>query len=448
MEKQEYTVGWESGLPWQVQQTLCSPTLSGLTPCFGTYQNIGPSELNSCSQPSQLSYAVNASISVHAAFPQCQQQLKFCGENLPAQATAEAENSAMVNVVKQEIPIRKEKHSNFGEWNGGMAEGLNQVEFKLESSESCHKRFIIVDQSGSKARIIFHPALMHEFPNLLPNSRNVSDSINNGETEAIQKILSAYTATEWGNKLMTYRESMVSPQTGKTGLDEVTFGDGFFGFSTQCELSCNESSSLAKSEGHHSEFSEDTRDIEALLSSDEGFYDEDDEEVVSTGHTPSKVIINNELSSTQDSADVPRKRRRCGDGECNEQEVDFIPNMLEKKRVHSSLKCSSATVFENEIVYEHIKPSSNSVDKKPSSKSSSTKEHPGNSSLGTGSSSKRLRIEKLKRTLDALRSVVPAGGECRDAALVLDVATRYLRSLQLQVKKLEANQSHKDGMTL
>ncbi|OAY84234.1 Transcription factor bHLH144 [Ananas comosus] len=101
---------------------------------------------------------------------------------------------------------------------------LNQVEF--QPSETCPKNFVIFDQTYNKSRVMFHPSLAHKFG---------SPSFNVYGTHAHEAGKSTYRDNE-------YEED----------------------YSTQ----------------YHKE---DTEEIDALLSSEEG--EEDD--VVSTGRTPS-----------------------------------------------------------------------------------------------------------------------------------------------------------------
>ncbi|GLJ31634.1 hypothetical protein SUGI_0635450 [Cryptomeria japonica] len=468
---EDQNIGLGSVLPWMVQEGCGSPAFPCAKPCLQTNNNRGGFEVNAESQPSQLSLAINASNYVpEATHPYFPEQVKLIDENINSHSAVMGDIS--VGLKKETASF--DKH-NFA-WNVGVAEGMKQVQMldglELQSSEACQKRFIIFDQTGSRARVIFHPALVYEFSDILPNTSNTNGLDGKvGEKETIQKILSACASTEWGARLFAYREPVASahPSFAKipnTGLEPITLNEGLCGFSmgeeSESRMSCNGSS-----QGCYSQFHEDSRDIDALLYSD---YDDDEE--VSTGHTPSEVVINNELTNIEDGADVSsngfsRKRRRCGDLECREQEVDFIPASIEE-RTSSILRCTSANVClppsrshesniqphhnENAVGSECIhnefcdSASTNSYPRKTSSQSSANKQRGSyNSTLKRPNSSKKSRIKKMKRTLDVLRSVIPAG-DCMDTAVVLDVATQYLKSLQLQVKKLEANQNDKYGI--
>lgn len=46
----------------------------------------------------------------------------------------------------------------------------------------------------------------------------------------------------------------------------------------------------------------------------------------------------------------------------------------------------------------------------------------------------------MKKAIDLFRSIVPEG-HSMDTAGVLDMASQYLKSLQLRVERLEANQN-------
>lgn len=467
---EDQNIGSGSILPWMVQEGSGSRTYPFVKPSIQANNYMGGFKVNAQPQPSQLGLAIKASNYVpEATHPHFLEQVTMIEENIHSHSAVMGDFS---------VGLKEEATSfespNFGAWNVGVAEGIKQVQMldglELQSSEACQKRFIIFDQTGSGTRVIFHPALVHDFSNIFADASN-TNGLNGmaGEKETIQKILSACASTEWGARLFAYKESMASnnPSFGKitkTGLDPMTLNEGLGGFSiaeeTESHMSCNGSS-----QDCYSQFHEDSRDIDALLCSD---YDEDDDEA-STGHTPCEVVMNNELTYREDGVDVsdgfPRKRRRCGDVECREQEVDFIPVSIEE-RTPSILRCSSANVclqpsrsHESNIQPHHNGNSvgsewidnqfcdsastTNKFVKKTSSQSSANKKRGShNSTLKRLKSSKKSRIEKMKRTLDVLRSVIPAG-DCMDTAVVLDVATQYLKSLQLQVKKLEANHNDK-----
>lgn len=100
-------------------------------------------------------------------------------------------------------------------------------------------------------------------------------------------------------------------------LSPVNFGNEFIHYSAEGEESTGrvsyDGASQTKSGSPHSQFHEDTEDLEALLCSDD--------EESSTGHSPSEVTGNNgHLSLEEDNSDVtsgiPAKRRR----------IDFMEN--------------------------------------------------------------------------------------------------------------------------
>jgi len=302
----------------------------------------------------------------------------------------------------------------------------------VQYSEACSKRFIIFDQTGSGVRVIVHPSLVYEFPKLLHDSAKGLDKLNvrnrMPEIESISQIPSVFNSPDWGAGLPACREHMTPAFTAlqgmrKRGLSAEAAGDGFAVCSRQEEtgsqMSCNGSSGG----GYHSESHEDTRDLEALLGSDE---EEDD----STGHTPSEAITSDQLSCTQDNAHIcngiPTKKRRCECVDFREQEVDFIPSAIQEKAALNGKCGSDGVCFPPVASQESGNGSSNNTAAK----------------VGQPSSSRNLKKAKIKKAIDLLRSIVPEG-HSMDTAVVLDVASQYLKSLQLTVKRLEANQNDK-----
>ncbi|XP_010904869.1 transcription factor bHLH144 [Elaeis guineensis] len=173
---------------------------------------------------------------------------------------------------------------------------LNGVEF--QPSETCPKNFVIFDQTCNKSRVMFHPSLAHNFG-------SSSFGIDGGHAHEAGKSI---------NK------------------DNGSKGE------------------------YHSPYTEDTEDIDALLSSEE---EEDDDDVVSTGRTPG-----------------------------NWGGTSFSDGM----------KC---TKFNS-----------------------------------TNASSSKTKKEKMKKMVRTLRGIIPGGRDQMDTPAVLDEAVKYLKSLNVEVKKL------------
>lgn len=458
--------GSGSKLPWIVQESCGLPILCGMEPSPQSDQHLGAFEVNAFPQRAHLRSEQCVTASAYAAPRRCPEQLKPVDENSHAHSADSAGLAAdFVTSITGDNASLLEKH-NCGEWNGGIAQQLKQVQYldglEVQYSEACSKRFIIFDQTGSGVRVIVHPSLVYEFPNLLPDSAKGLDKINVHnrvpEKESISQMPSVFNSTDRGTGLLAYREHMIPAFTAlqgirkRRGFSAEAAGDGFAACTRQEEtgsqMSCNGSSNG----GYQSQSHEDTRDLEALLGSDE---EEDD----STGHTPSEAITNYQVSGSQDDAHIsnfiPTKKRRCEYVEFREQEVDFIPSAIQEKEVLNG-KCNSdgvcfppVTTQESGIQLECCNTVKVSDYRDELFCDYSTDNMTGNGSsnnssvnVGQPSSSRKLRKEKMKKAIDLLRSMVPEG-HSMDTAVVLDVASQYLKSLQLKVKRLEANQNDK-----
>lgn len=455
--------GLESKLQWTVQESCGLPILSGMESSPQLDQQLGAFEANAFQQRAHLRSEQCVSASAYAAPACCPEQLKSVDGNSHAQSANSAGLAAdLVTAITGDNASVLEKH-NWGAWNGGVAQELEQVQLldglEVQYSEACSKRFIIFDQTRSGVRVIVHPSVVYEFPNQLTESAKGLDKINvynkMPERESISEIPSVFNSTI-RDGLLAYREHMTPAFTAMQGirkrrsLSAEVAGNGFVACSeheeTGSQISCNGSSRG----DYQSQSHEDTRDLEALLGSDE---EEDD----STGHTPSEAITNDQLSSTQDDAhisnDIPTKKRRCECMEFREQEVDFIPSAIQGKAVLNG-KCSSDGVCfphvasqESGIQLEccNIVKDSDYSDEKFCDYSTDNMTGNGSSNnsaakVGQPSSWRKSRKEKMKKAIDLFRSIVPEG-HSMDTAVVLNAASQYLKSLQLRVEMLEANQN-------
>lgn len=356
----------------------------------------------------------------------------------------------------------------------GVCNGLFPEKMRLDSSATCQKRFIMFDQTGSRGRIIFHPS---QFSMMLPNSTTSKAQINANSmvSEEIMKLEVPVEGkySDWETLSAPYNETLVVSAFAAlqkmredrwNSLSPVNFGNEFIHCSAEGEESTSRVSyygvSQAKSGSSHSQFHEDTEDLEALLCSDD--------EESSTGHSPSEVTGNNgHMSTEEDNTDVtsgvPSKRRRIDVMANGEQEVDYIPASIKESDNRSmtnekyclpdisvvdtsSWDMGNQLKFSADIYDDHYNESllcgysCHGIHGDYSSKGSGNEQMQSvKCLLGHSGSAKNSRKGKIKRTVKLLKSIIP-GGDCMDTAIVLDEAIQYLRLLQQKVKKLEANQ--------
>lgn len=168
-----------------------------------------------------------------------------------------------------------------------------------------------------------------------------------------------------------------------------------------------------------SEMREDTEELNALLYSDEYSDYSDDDEVTSTGHSPSTMTEHGVHQLVEEGEEEvassfgPTKRRKLLD-----EGYDMLPSSSPIKADSSKeeevfkkvpdLESSCGNYFD---AY-HVPEESNSV-----------------------SGKKRCRKEKIRETVSILQSIIP-GGKGKDATVVIDEAIHYLKCLKVKAKAL------------
>ncbi|KAK8623499.1 hypothetical protein V6N13_118382 [Hibiscus sabdariffa] len=164
-----------------------------------------------------------------------------------------------------------------------------------------------------------------------------------------------------------------------------------------------------------SEMHEDTEELNALLYSDDDNDDTDiDDEVVSTGHSPSTMTAHYEhlVGGTEDFArttGLTKKRKLLNVSN------DYVPLLMNPAVPANPIGRSE---------YEDDADSSCVNGQKPVS-----------CDVYSSSGSKRMRKDKIRDTVSVLRSIIP-DGEGKDAIVVLDEAIDYLKFLKLKAKSM------------
>ncbi|XVF39610.1 hypothetical protein PTKIN_Ptkin01aG0047500 [Pterospermum kingtungense] len=163
-----------------------------------------------------------------------------------------------------------------------------------------------------------------------------------------------------------------------------------------------------------SEMHEDTEELNALLYSDDDSDYTEDEEVTSTGHSPSTMTAHYEqfeggAQEVASSTGLTKKRKLL---DCRN---DYAPLLMDNASSLHPNRCSE---------YEDDADSSSAFGQNPRSRC-----------MDSSSGNKRMRKDKIRETVNVLRSMIP-GGEGKDAIVVLDEAIDYLKSLKLKAKTL------------
>ncbi|XVE95215.1 hypothetical protein REPUB_Repub02eG0076800 [Reevesia pubescens] len=161
-----------------------------------------------------------------------------------------------------------------------------------------------------------------------------------------------------------------------------------------------------------SEMREDTEELNALLYSDDDSDYTEDEEVTSTGHSPSMMTAHNEQfeGGTEEVASSTglTKKRKLIDGS-----NDYVPLLMETASSVNPNRCSE---IEDDA-----------------ESSCANGQNPGSGDMDSSLGNKRMRKDKIRETVSVLRSIIP-GGDGKDAIMVLDEAIDYLKTLKLKAK--------------
>ena len=173
--------------------------------------------------------------------------------------------------------------------------------------------------------------------------------------------------------------------------------------------------------GVESEMHEDTEEINALLSSDSDGYstgnDDDDDEVTSTGHSPSTMtnLYNHEKFGGIEevaSSTGRTKKRKLLDGYHDGLQFIGTTDSLKSKNKSFAMEDDAESRCSNCYNGRSEETDSLSVNKK-------------------------MRKEKLRELLNVLQSMIPGGmDKDRDPAMLLDDAIRCLKAMKVKAKEL------------
>ncbi|KDP40951.1 hypothetical protein JCGZ_24950 [Jatropha curcas] len=231
----------------------------------------------------------------------------------------------------------------------------------------CQRKFVIFDQSGNETKLIYSSF----FPTA---TKPITDSFMRYEEHAAAK------------------------------MDQINF--------TVPKL--QEVSDENHLSGEESEMHEDTEEINALLYLDDSGYDDggDDDEVTSTGHSPSLIRSYGmrgqveEMTEEVADSDCQNKRQKLLDGGYKRSSLANTCSLTKVAGVH---RCDD--------------------DAKSSYVIGQNREEEMVAIFGN----KRLKKDEVCATLKVLESIIP-GAKDKDPLLVLDIAIDYLNSLKHEAK--------------
>ncbi|KAF5739771.1 Transcription factor putative isoform 2 [Tripterygium wilfordii] len=239
------------------------------------------------------------------------------------------------------------------------------------------KKFLVVDQSGDQTTLIFSSGI--ETPVQCLTSRSPKPSV----------VCNLTVQDPGAKEIPKFHSAPIL--TDEVGVNKVTDTD--------------------------SEMHEDTEELNALLYSDDDSDCTEEDEVTSTGHSPSTMIVHDMQDCFESSAEevassmgLTKKRRLFDGGD------DNVAILLDTADSVKAKRCCS----------EYDDDAQSSCANVWNSGSSDDTFSPVN---------KRMRKEKLTEIVDILQSIVP-GSKGKDAIMVLDEAIRYLETLKRKATSL------------
>lgn len=166
-----------------------------------------------------------------------------------------------------------------------------------------------------------------------------------------------------------------------------------------------------------SEMHEDTEEINALLYSDSDGYSTEDDEVTSTGHSPS-------IMTTHDDQDFFFEGNE-GVGSCNEEVGSSSASRAKKRKLSDNCAYDELQLMDSASSLNMNRSFHNGYDAESRCSSDSSQ----------GSDNKKLRKERIRDVLNVLQTIIPGGKE-RDPIGLLDEAICCLKSLKLKARAL------------
>lgn len=263
---------------------------------------------------------------------------------------------------------------------------LHGIGRKVVPTSACGKKFLIFDHSGDQTRLFFSPSFPPQNELL---SRKTFDFDDNG----------------LGHGKLTALVEHRSP--GKLIIQEQ----------------------LDRSYSYGSERPEDTEEINALLYSDDGDVDGEDDEVTSTGHSPFPVQGGchehaqfGELTGDIASSDGSSKRQRLHDGGYRKSSLKDTASSVQLRRSHrydddddddTGSSCVKGTEFKGQEQSPH-----------------------------SHASKKKAKIHEMLKTLETIIPGLKSNLKSKDPLSIFDEAIDYLKQLRLKAKELGLEPTH------
>eukprot|EP00252_Welwitschia_mirabilis_P025319 TRINITY_DN785_c0_g1_i1.p1 TRINITY_DN785_c0_g1~~TRINITY_DN785_c0_g1_i1.p1 ORF type:complete len:441 (+),score=54.66 TRINITY_DN785_c0_g1_i1:1189-2511(+) len=342
---------------------------------------------------------------------------------------------------RNNIGISKERN-DVGIANGFLSDkskGQFPDGIEVQCSDACPAKFVIFDQVGScSARLIVHPDLMCQCPTLSAKAHKKDEGF--ALPDVVYNTISNLSSPSPEARISGYSALISSAANG----GDYNIHQG------AVNQSCMRASESCTSQSNESAFEEDTSELEALMTSDDDDYE--DEEEVSSGHSPNTAasLAFDGALAVDGAIPLSAKQSRTGFPENPKQDHCVVPfaNTFELMtgKISSAGKTMSGCTNLSVSGSQKSEIGSQCSDTFDSSDVQSSDATANNASISRVSSatklrhqtsfSKKSRKENVKRAMNVLRSIIPEGRNLDNADL-LDLAVRHLKSLHQRIRRLE-----------
>ncbi|MED6144573.1 hypothetical protein PIB30_016845 [Stylosanthes scabra] len=240
------------------------------------------------------------------------------------------------------------------------------------------KQFLVIDQSGDKTTLIYSSRLGSPVERLASWDPKLhgSNNLNNVNEPSLRRDLNHVVLPTLDDK-----------------VDDENQGTG------------------AESEMH-----EDTEEIDALLYSDSEGYCTEDDEVTSTGHSPSTMTSHHNQEPIRETA----------------EEVASSAGKTKKRKLFDKARDDEEHVMDTASSLNLNKPFNTGDDAEFSCGSNS---QGLNNEIGSLLGNKKMRKEKIQDVLSILQCIIPSGKD-KELVELLDEAIGSLKSLKMKAKAL------------
>ena len=306
--------------------------------------------------------------------------------------------------------------------------------FDMQTSNACHKGFVVFDHTETKNTVICHPSWLNDCTcesSLGPEINQIGKCFLNEGKDFNQQIKEAMPSFHFSSALQPNLSRSISDdivQDSTTMRTSLAFKSN----RGKCDIgryhnvqTKNESEiSFSSGNGILNQFHEDTEEIDALLSSDE--------ELNSTGHSPEDDASSNCLYEAEKNDGIRKRKFRIVP---LEEEDDASVGLGKADLINKDTRNSNIWGLKRKVSLK------SQLSRKDPSVNILEQVYMGmndySSSSGTfGESLDPTKRVKIKANIRLLKNVIPGGNDL-DTETVLSRAVQYVKCLEQRLQALE-----------